>query len=99
MGFVVSVYQADEVMMAIGITVVIVLGLTIFALQTKIDFTALGGILLVAVLCLMMFGFFVLFFPNNKVVNIVYASLGAFIFGVYIIFDTQQMMGGKHKYS
>jgi len=99
MGFVVSVYEADEVMMAIGITVILVLALTIFAMQTKIDFTAFAGVLLVAVLCLMLFGFFVLFFPGNKVVNILYASLGAFIFGVYIIFDTQMMMGGKHKYA
>ena len=99
MGFVISVYDTKEVMMALGITVILVLGLTIFAMQTKIDFTACAGVLLVAVLCLMLFGLFVLFFPGNKVVNIVYASLGAFIFGVYIIFDTQMMMGGKHKYA
>merc|ERR1712080_344348 len=65
---------------------------------TKIDFTAMGGILVVALICLMMFGFFALIFRNN-VVNIVYASLGALIFGIYIIFDTQMMMGGKHKYA
>jgi len=99
MGFAISVYEAKEVMMAIGITIIIVLGLTLFALQTKIDFTALGGILLVALLCLIMLGFFVLIFRDNKVLNIVYASLGAFIFGVYIVFDTQLMMGGKHKYA
>ena len=39
MGCVVSVYDVDEVMMALGITVAVVLGLTLFALQTKIDFT------------------------------------------------------------
>ena len=94
-----TVYKADEVLMAMGITVVVVLGLTVFALQTKIDFTAMGGILLVAVLCLMMFGLFALFFPYNPIVNIVYASIGAFIFGCYIVFDTQLMMGGKHKYA
>jgi len=99
MGCVVSVYQVDEVMMALGITVAVVFGLTIFALQTKIDFTAMGGILLVALICLMMFGFFALIFPGNKIVNIVYASLGALIFGIYIIFDTQMMMGGKHQYA
>jgi len=99
MGFVISVYEANEVMMAIGITVILVLALTIFAMQTKIDFTAMAGVLLVGLLCLMLFGLLILFFPNNKVVNIVYASLGAFIFGVYIVFDTQMMMGGKHKYA
>ena len=99
MGFVVSCYDANEVMMAIGITVILVLSLTLFAMQTKIDFTAMGGILLVALLSLMLFGIFVAIFPGSKVANILYASLGAFIFGVYIIFDTQMMMGGKHKYA
>ena len=42
LGCVVALYNANEVLMAVGITVVLVLGLTIFALQTKIDFTAMG---------------------------------------------------------
>jgi len=102
MGCVVSYYDVGEVMMALGITVAVVFGLTLFALQSKIDFTAMGGALMVALICLMMFGFFAIFFRNSenyKIVNIVYASLGALIFGLYIIFDTQMMMGGKHKYS
>ena len=99
LGSAVAFYRAEEVMMALGITVVLVLGLTLFALQTKIDFTACGGILFVALLSLMLFGICMWFFPNSKTVNIVYASLGAFIFSIYIIFDTQLMMGGKHKYS
>ena len=28
-----------------------------------------------------------------------YGSLGALVFSLYIIYDTQMMMGGKHKYS
>jgi len=98
MGCVISVYKVDEVMIALGITVAVVLGLTLFALQTKIDFTAMGGILVVALVCLMMFGFFAIIFRSN-VVNIIYASLGALLFGFYIVFDTQMMMGGKHKYA
>lgn len=31
--------------------------------------------------------------------TLVYASLGALIFSIYLIYDTQMMMGGKHKYS
>jgi hypothetical protein len=99
MGIVVSFYEAKEVLIALGICVVVVFGLTIFALQTKIDFTAMGGALLVALLCLMMLGLFAAIFRGNNILNLVYASLGAFIFGMYIIFDTQMMMGGKHKYS
>ena len=28
-----------------------------------------------------------------------YGSVGALIFSLYIVYDTQLMMGGKHKYS
>lgn len=30
---------------------------------------------------------------------LVYSSIGALLFSFYIIYDTQLMMGGKHKYS
>ena len=29
----------------------------------------------------------------------IYASLGALIFCLYLVFDTQMMLGGKHKYA
>ena len=28
-----------------------------------------------------------------------YGSLGALVFSLYIVYDTQLMMGGKHKYA
>jgi len=38
-------------------------------------------------------------FVRNKILSIVYASIGAFLFSCYIIVDTQLMMGGKHQYA
>lgn len=38
-----AVYDPDLVMMAVGITAAVTLGLTIFAFQTKLDFTVMGG--------------------------------------------------------
>ena len=32
-------------------------------------------------------------------VMIGYGSLGALVFSLYIVYDTQMMMGGRHKYS
>lgn len=93
-----STYAPDEVMMAVGITAAVCLALTLFAFQTKYDFTVMGGILLVAVVILLIFGI-VAMFVHNKIVQLVYASLGALIFSVYLVYDTQLMMGGKHKYS
>lgn len=98
MGVTASNFKADAVLMAAGITAVVCLGLTLFAFQTKWDFTMMGGILFVAVLILMVFGI-VMIFWHNKIAQMAYASLGAFIFSIYLIYDTQMMMGGKHKYS
>ncbi len=30
---------------------------------------------------------------------IAYGSLGALVFSLYLVYDTQLMMGGKHKYA
>ncbi|XP_050300694.1 protein lifeguard 1 isoform X1 [Anthonomus grandis grandis] len=93
-----STYDQDAVIMAAGITTVVCLALTLFAFQTKYDFTMMGGILLVAVVVLFMFGILAIFI-HNKIFQLVYASLGALIFSFYLIYDTQMMLGGKHKYS
>lgn len=84
--------------MAVGITAAVCLGLTLFAFQTKWDFTVMGGALFVAVIILMIFGIVAIIIPG-KTIAMVYASLGAFLFSIYLIYDTQMMMGGKHKYS
>ncbi|CAG9561457.1 unnamed protein product [Danaus chrysippus] len=93
-----SMYQSEAVMMAVGITAAVCLALTIFAMQTKWDFTMMGGALIVATVVLLIFGI-VAIFVKGKVITLVYASLGAIIFSLYLIYDTQLMMGGKHKYS
>lgn len=87
-----------QVMLAVGITAAVCLGLTLFAFQTKIDFTGLHTVLFVAVLVLLIFGIIAMIWPG-KIMTLVYASLGALIFSFYLIYDTQMMIGGKHKYS
>lgn len=84
--------------MAAGISAAVCLGITLFAFQTKYDFTVCGGGLFVALIVLLIFGIFALIFPG-KVIILVYASLGALLFSLYLVYDTQLMMGGKHKYS
>lgn len=51
-----------------------------------------------ATVILLVFGIIAIFVRSN-VVNLIYASLGVFIFSMYLIYDTQLMLGGKHKYS
>jgi len=98
LGVVSSRYSTETVLIAAGVCAVVVFSLTIFAFQTKIDFTMCRGFLFVAVIVLFCFGFGMIFW-HNKVAYLVYSCLGALIFSMYIVFDTQLMLGGKHKYS
>ncbi|PNF39351.1 hypothetical protein B7P43_G01508 [Cryptotermes secundus] len=83
---------------ALSVSVVFCFGLTIFAMQTKWDFTVMGGGLFVALIILIIFGIVAIFIPG-KIMNLIYASCGALLFSLYLIYDTQLMIGGEHKYS
>lgn len=98
LGIVAGQYQADEVLMAVGITAAVSLGLTLFALQTKWDFTMCGGVLVACLVVFIIFGIIAIFIPG-QIIGLVYASLGALLFSVYLVYDTQLMLGGNHKYS
>ncbi|XP_066299930.1 protein lifeguard 1-like [Branchiostoma lanceolatum] len=100
LGSISAAYGADAVMWAAGITAVVSLSLTVFALQTKIDFTVMGGCLFVFLIVLLCFGILCAIIRNHYA-NIAYASLGALLFAFfqYLVYDIQLMMGGKHKYS
>ncbi|XP_044151723.1 protein lifeguard 1-like [Bufo gargarizans] len=98
LGSLAAFFDADAVMWATGATILVTLGLTIFALQTKWDFTILSGGLMVALLVLLSFGILAAIF-RSLWLNIVYACIGTFIFGMYLVVDTQLITGGKHRYS
>jgi FtsH-binding integral membrane protein len=98
LGCVSATYDTNTVLIAAGITTLVVVGITIFSFQTKIDFTGMGIYLFVFVLVLFGFGL-IAAIMRSQILNIVYASLGAGIFSLYLVFDTQLMLGGKHKYS
>ncbi|KAL1450628.1 hypothetical protein WDU94_002970 [Cyamophila willieti] len=93
-----SRFNGELVFWAAAITCVICLSLTIFAFQTKIDFTMMGGVLFVCVIVLFIFGIVSMFYPG-KIMTLIYGGLGAILFSVYLIYDTQLMIGGNHKYS
>lgn len=91
-------YDANEVFMAVGITCAICFSLTLFSLQTKWDFTMMGGFLFVGLIIVFLFGIIVAFFPGS-IASSVYSACGALLFSLYLVYDTQIMMGGNHKYS
>ncbi|CAG7825552.1 unnamed protein product [Allacma fusca] len=93
LGAVSSTYQINDVLLAVGITTVVCLSLTIFSFQTKIDFTRLNGFLFVCLIILVCFGFVAMFLPHIPIIRKIYAALGALLFSVYLIHDTQLLMG------
>lgn len=88
LGVTCAYFETWEVMLAVGITVVVTVSLVIFAMQTKWDFTTMGGILFVGLIVLVILAVFSLIF-NERVLTIVYASLGALLFCIYLIYDIQ----------
>ena len=73
----------------------IVVATTAYAMLTREDFTIKWGILVVvlmAMLQLLIFGFF---WPTNSFLYSLYCTLGVVLFGIYLIIDTQMIIGGK----
>ena len=95
-GCISATYKTDTVMIAFGMTAAVVLGLTLFAFQTKYDFTGMGPYLFAALLSLIIFGFFSMLF-RSRVGQMAYAGLGVLIFSLYLVYDTQLVIGGTHK--
>merc|ERR1712187_469684 len=89
--------------MAMGATCCVFFTLTAFAVCTDIDFTGMGAYLMVAVMSLMAFGFMMMLFsmitgsPVDGSVRTLYAAAGVVIFSMYIVYDTQLIVGGSHK--
>eukprot|EP01135_Chromosphaera_perkinsii_P007748 Nk52_evm37s967 gene=Nk52_evmTU37s967 len=97
-GTVTTFYSVNEVVTALAMTAICVLGVTLFACQTKIDFTLCGGFLFCTLLVFILAGFFMMFFPSHTG-NLIYSIIGALIFVFYLLYDTQLMMGGDHAVS
>lgn len=75
-------------------TVAITAACTAYACTTKTDFTAKWGIIFVAGMAFFILSLFGLIF-YDRIFQMMIATLGVFLFGVYLIFDTQLVMGGK----
>uniref|UniRef100_A0A3P9JQS0 Glutamate receptor, ionotropic, N-methyl D-aspartate-associated protein 1b (glutamate binding) n=1 Tax=Oryzias latipes TaxID=8090 RepID=A0A3P9JQS0_ORYLA len=93
-GMIASFHDTDSVIMAVGITAVVCFTVVIFSLQTKYDFTSCYGVLFVCLIVLIIFGFLCIFI-QNKILEIVYAGLGALLFTCFLAVDTQLLLGNK----
>ncbi len=71
----------------------IVIALTLYALFTRSDFTTGWGILIAILAPFIMFGIFA-WISWIPVLHSLYCALGAALFGIYLVIDTQLIVGG-----
>ncbi|ODV81220.1 UPF0005-domain-containing protein [Suhomyces tanzawaensis NRRL Y-17324] len=92
-----SLVESGVVVQALMLTLLIFIGLTAFAFQTKYDFTSWQGVLGMSLWGLIAWSFILFFFPGqSKFVELVYSGIGALIFSAYIVVDTQIIMKTAH---
>ena len=106
LGYVGIMYKSTILLLSGFTTLTMFSGLTLYALQTKYDYTTKGNYLLVCLLGLFMMGFMAPWIglisddkqdKINNVFNIVYSVGGTVLFSFYIVYDTQLIVGGKHR--
>jgi hypothetical protein len=96
LGFIGAAYQTHVILMIIGLTAIVVLSLTMFACQTTIDFTPFSGGMIAIFLTLLGVGIIAAIFQAHWI-TVLYAGLGTIVFTIYLIMDTQMIMGGRSQ--
>lgn len=100
-GAICSTYQVESVVAALFATSFVVVGLTLYACTTKTDFTGCGPYLVAMLLALIgaqLVLFLVCRFGGScpPEMQKLYAAAGVGIFSMYLVYDTQKIMGGRH---
>lgn len=95
---IVSFLCPEEIIIGLGLTTFICTLLTIFALQTKVDFTKKGKLLSIGKAIIWVAFIVWVVFLNKWLLRFIEVT-GIAVGSSYIIFDIQLMMNGKHKYS
>ncbi len=91
--FISAAYNPEIVLIAATFTATVAVALTIYAFTTKNDFTASGGALAIFLSVFLLLGVMLLFF-NTPVAATCYSGIGVIVFGFYLIYDTQLVVGG-----
>jgi FtsH-binding integral membrane protein len=86
-----SFYIPETVITAGAMTAAVTIALTVYACTTKTDFTYCGGMLFIVGALMFCYGIFA--FAFGIYLNAFYCVLGVFFYGIYLIYDTQLIMG------
>lgn len=103
-GFITLRYTQESVLVTLAITALIVVSLSIFACQTKMDFTGYGPYLFCGMMVLFAFSFVFMVagfagLGNSaafQTMHLVYSACAALLFSAFIVYDTQLIVGGNH---
>jgi len=93
---IVSFTDSRIVLQALFFTLGIFIALSLFACQSKYDFTHWAPYLFGALWVVVLFGFMSMFFPHSSSVELGYGVVCALIFSGYILVDTQMIMRHYH---
>jgi len=88
LGVLVAFFDNMIVLQALLITVGIFIGLTLFTLQSKWDFSGMGPFLFAGLFGLLMTGLVGIFIPWGRTMDIFYAGGASLLFSGYIVYDT-----------
>ncbi|AWP12888.1 putative protein lifeguard 3-like [Scophthalmus maximus] len=97
-GTISSYYDTKAVFLAMGITALVCIAVTVFCFQTKVDFTSCGGLLSVAAVLLMIIGIvtaIVLSFQYVPWLHMLYAAIGAIVYTLFLVYNTQLLIGNR----
>ncbi|KAL4636253.1 protein lifeguard 3-like [Arapaima gigas] len=98
-----SYYETKAVFLALGITMIVCVCVTVFCFQTKVDFTSCGGFFCVLGIVVMVTGIItaiVLSFKYIFWLHMLYAAIGAIAFTLFLAYHTQLLIGNrKHSIS
>ncbi|KAL7384982.1 hypothetical protein ABVT39_012886 [Epinephelus coioides] len=97
-GTISSYYETKAVLIAMGITALVCIAVTVFCFQTKVDFTSCGGFLCIASVVLLIIGIvtaIVLSFQYVPWLHMLYAAIGAIVYTLFLTYNTQLLIGNR----
>jgi FtsH-binding integral membrane protein len=95
-GFISIQNSTQVILLSGGSTLFLFSGLTLYAWQTKIDYTTKGNYLLISLLGLLTLGVLNLFL-QGQFLHTLYPLIGATLFSLYIVYDTQLLLGSGRE--
>lgn len=89
--------RAKYLLMALCITSVVVIALTIFSFQTKYDFTSFHSFMFFGTIAFGVFSFIYMFFPTVRLIELIISPIAVLFFSFGLVTATQSVIGeGKY---